>query len=191
MRKSVSAFVFGLIGSIICLGWGFICGFLGDTASCVASGSSGVPELTAILYLGWICFFGSIAGIIGSSYCLRHARRGAIVLAISTAACSSLLVYIFVKLMQVSLAAGSFVTTTILVLLPVVFMLVATIAAFAAKEVETKDQTPSATVTISQGNQPKTLEQELTDLKGMLDKGLINQEEFDQAKKSILDKHTK
>lgn len=192
MRKSVSAFVFGLIGSIFSLWWGFTFGLIGDVGSSIIGGLGGSSgTLNTMQILGWLCFVGAIIGIIGASLCFKKARTGGIVLAFSTLACGSLLLYLFINAVK----GGAMVPTLILIfLLPVIFMLVATVSAFIAKSVQNyANQTVQIPVQATPFGQPRqqSLEQELTELKNMFDKNLISEEEYNQAKKGIIDKHTK
>ena len=149
MRKSISGFVFGLIASIAFVGWGFFYAVLGDIASSL--GGDGV----LILILAWLCFLGGIAGIIGASFCFKKAKVGGIVMAVSTACGSALLIYSFVNMVK---GGGSAITTSIfLCIVPIALSIAGTVCALLAKPVQVRTSqqygyAPQAFV--PQANQP-------------------------------------
>ena len=175
MRRSITSLICGLIGSLFSLFWGFVCGITGNALSIITAGAN------VLNILGWVAFLGAIAGIVGASLCVKQARKGAICLSAATALCGALQIYLFAH------AVGSemLMTSIIVFLLPTVLLIVAAVFGFLAKERATGAQAQQTNA------QQKTLEEELSELKGMLDKGLINEDEFAEAKKAILAKHTK
>jgi len=187
MRKSIPAFVFGLIGSIFALWWGFVFGIVGDFL-----GLAGVTDLIVSQILGWICFIGAIIGIIGASTCIKKARKGGILMIVATVMCGALLIYIFIN----AIGPGAMIPTLIILfLLPVILMTVSLICALIAKEVSVPANqnfnyipNPQANVNVTK---QKSLEQELTELKTMFDKNLLTEEEYSQAKKNVIEKHSK
>ncbi len=186
MRKSVTAFIFGLIGGIFCLGWGFFGGVISDIGASASEDSSWV--ITQVL--GWLEFLGAIGAIVGACQCFKRARIGGIILACSTAACCGLNIYTFTDLTRVGMGIG---TAIILILLPIIFLIVATVCAFLAKDVEEPVVNPYGTYsTTSNVNAApkKTMEEELTELKSMYEKQLMSEEEYNQAKKGIIQKYT-
>ena len=190
MKKSVAGFVLGLIGSLFSLLWGFIFGVGGD----IGGAATGTGANTFMI-LGWLCFLGGIAGIIGASFCLKKAQKGAIALGISTVACGALQVYLFINALQ---SGTPFMTLVVVFLLPTILMAAGTICAFAGQKYQPQNHgaqavQPQQAVPQAAQAQPaeKTLEEELTNLKAMFDKQLLTEEEYAQAKKNALDKHTK
>lgn len=189
MRKSITGFICGLIGSLFSLFWGFVCGITGSAFDFAAAA-------VVIQVLGWVAFLGSILGIVGAALCFKKARKGAICLSIATLLCGVLQIYIFVNAVTTS-----FVMSSIIVfLLPTILLIVSAVFAWIAKEVA------PARVQMQQPQQPQmpqqenyippikeepTLEKELNNLKNMLDKKLITEEEFAEAKRNILNKYTK
>lgn len=136
-RKSVTAFVLGLIGSLFCIAWGFFGALLGealggiiDAVESATSTSSGVST-SIISVLSWLCFFGGITGIVGASMCFKKAKTGAITLSIATAACGAFLIYVFVQISKSS--NGISFTNLVIILLPFVLLIGSVIAAFLAK----------------------------------------------------------
>lgn len=136
MRKSVPGFVLGLIGFLFCLGWGYIFGIVGDivggiagsTGSEAADAASGVAN--TITTLGWLCFLGAIAGIVGASLCFKKARIGGIVMICATAVSAPLLIYAFVQ----SIKAGTLSPSTIItILLPLALIVAGDVCAILAK----------------------------------------------------------
>ena len=197
MRKSISGFIFGLIGSLFSLWWGFVFSIMGDAAGAIIAIGTGDPSATFLIQiLGWLCFIGAIVGIIGSSLCLKKAKKGGITLIFATILCGALLIYVFINAIK---AGGTMVPTLILVLLlPVILLGVADVCALISKETGTPVNGVNGYVNSQYVNpQPvsspakKTLEQELTELKTMLDKSLLTEEEYTQAKKNVLEKFTK
>ena len=195
MKRSVTAFICGLIGSLFSLFWGFWCGIVGDAGTAIiGSGSDGggwTSGVSELLVFGWLAFIGAIIGIVGASYCFKNAKKGGILLAIASVMCAILQLYIFIN----AISAGAFIFTLILVfLLPVVLQVVATVSAFRGKE-----YTPAPTYQQNysgyqqQNPEPagKTLEQELTELKRLFDNGILTEEEFATAKKNAIEKHSK
>ena len=201
MRKSVSAFVFGLIGGLFCVMWGFIFGVLGEGLSgCdLGSNTEAAEMVTLSMILGYFAFIGGIVCIIGASQCFRNARRGGIILASALVPASALLVYWFVKV--VSASSGNMVFTFILLLLlPVIFLIVSTVCAFLAKDQPELKYNPYGTGPIQSPAHPaapvqqsnsKTLEQELTELKNMRDKNLLTEEEYNQARQKAISNYNK
>jgi len=197
MKRSVSAFIFGLIGSIFSLFWGFWCGIIGDAGQLIASSAGeGASEITLVLIFGWTAFIGAIIGIIGASYCFKNAGKGSIILAIATAMCGILQIYLFVN----AISAGAFVMTLILILLlPVALMVTGTICAFRAPVIAPRQNVAPINNGYSAPNaQPqtpvstgKTLEQELTELKRLFDNGILTEEEFATAKKNAIEKYSR
>ena len=197
MRKSVSAFVFGLIGGIFCVMWGFIFGVLGDgLSSCdIIKESDANSTITAFQILGWIAFLGGIGAIIGASQCFKDARRGAIITSACTVPASALLVYVFIK----ATSGTVMIPTLILIfLLPVIFLIVADVCAFLAKDQPNnvnatfggQAQVSHPAAPVAQSNS-KTLEQELTKLKEMRDKNLLTEEEYNQARQKAINNYNK
>lgn len=193
MRKSIPAFICGLIGSLFSLWWGFVCGLIGNVGSLIgtaAEASELASSMNVVNLLGWLAFLGAIVGFVGAGYCFKKARRGAILLTVATLMCAPLQLYMFIKL----IGAGSLITTIIIIfLLPVVLLIVATVLAYLAKEQPLTMQSYAAPQQPVASQQPATsgLEAELTNLKGMLDKGLLTEEEYNEAKKNAIEKHTK
>ena len=194
MRRSVPAFILGLVGSLFSLWWGFISGIGGGLVDAIVGG--GVTEATAINLLGWLAFLGAIVGFIGVGYCIKKARTGAILLTVASAMCSPIQLYYFIKMVGVTTVMLP--TTIIIFLLPVVLLVVATVLAYCAKVREVPaaqtyaaPQQPYAAP--QQPAQPAAsgLEVELTNLKAMLDKGLLTEEEYNEAKKNAIEKHTR
>lgn len=193
MRKSITGLICGLIGSLFSLWWGFTFGFFGNILNIIPSEEAANLGQTLTI-LGWIAFFGAIVGIVGASLSVKQARKGAICLTIATIMCGILQMYIFIK----TLSSEFIMTAIVVFLLPTILLLVAAIFAWIAKEkavpvMNMGYQQPQQNFQPQQPQQPqqKTLEQELNDLKGMLDKGLITEEEFADTKKAILAKYTK
>ena len=187
MRKSVTAMICGLIGSLFSLWWGFSFGLFGNLLNIVpAEEASNIGGL--LTAFGWISFLGAILGIVGASLSLKQARKGAICLTISAVMCAILQIYLFVKTLT-----PDFVITAIMVfLLPTVLLIVAAVFGWVAKN----NNTPSQNVSQQNSQEPQakqttTLEQELSNLKSMLEKGLIDEQEFAETKKAILSKYTK
>lgn len=211
MRKSITGFIFGLIGSVFCLWWGFVFGIIGDIGNSIvnsANGSSGWNgTVSVMMILGWLAFIGAIVGIIGAANCFKAARKGGIILSVATAMCGGLQIYLFVNVMKSGAPA---VSMLILFLLPTIFHIVADVCAFTAKEVAVEynnynqgnryaqpnyqpqpNQYAQPQPTYGPQPQEKSLEQELTELKGMVDKGLLTEEEYNAAKANAIAKHTK
>ena len=189
MRRSVTALICGLIGSLFSLVWGFSFGVGANLFDTITDSNS--PSVFSIL--GWIAFLGAILGIIGSALSLKQAKKGAICLTIATVMCGALQVYLFAKAVS-----GSFLMTAIIIfLLPIVLLIVASIFDWISKDKEVEKYTPQTSMpqaeqtTQPQQTNQKSLEDELKNLKDMMDKGLITQEEFTDAKKNILEKYTK
>jgi len=199
MRKSVTAFVFGLIGGLFCIMWGFIFG-LGSEVGMTACDSAGVdPTKDLIVYsiLGWLAFIGGIVAIIGASQCFKTARRGGIILSCATVPCAALQIYIFSN--AVGNAGSMIVSSIIFFLLPAIFLIVADVCAFLAKEEPELEYSPFGTSTPNtthhaapvQKTNSKTLEQELTELKAMYDKKLLTEDEYNQARQKAISQYTK
>ena len=184
MRRSVTAMICGLIGSLYSLWWGFIFGAFGDLLNLIPT--DGAKLGTVFTILGWLAFIGGIVGIVGASLSLKKARKGAICLSIATVLSGALQLYIFGKV--VGGGGASIMTLIIIFLLPTVLLVVASVFAWLAKETEPARSADVANQS-SSGNQ--TLEKELSSLKEMLDKGIITEEEFAVAKKNLLEKYTK
>ncbi len=193
-RKTLTGFICGLIGSLFSLFWGFWAGIVGNIGTVIAAAadSSATGSLNIVNVLGWLAFIGGIIGIVGSAMCFKKARTGAIWLTIATLMSGSLLLYIFI---QIVMAAGATMlfTWVIVFLLPAILLAVATVFAWLAKPV-------NGTVTnnpyIQSNNQPQqkvekteTLEDKLQNLKNMYDKGLITEDEYNEARKNILSKN--
>lgn len=193
-RKTLTGFICGLIGSLFSLFWGFWAGIVGNIGTVIAAAadSSATGSLNIVNVLGWLAFIGGIIGIVGSAMCFKKARTGAIWLTIATLMSGSLLLYIFI---QIVMAAGATMlfTWVIVFLLPAILLAVATLFAWIAKPV-------NGTVTnnpyIQSNNQPQqkvekteTLEDKLQNLKNMYDKGLITEDEYNEARKNILSKN--
>ena len=198
IRKSVTAFILGLVGSLFSLWWGFISGIGGGLVDGIlASSGAAFTEATLINLLGWLAFLGAIVGFVGAANCLKKARRGGILLTVATVMCSPIQLYFFIKI--IGYTTAMFTTIFIIFLLPVVLLVVATVLAYCAKLVDAPaDPMMQQTYTQSQPvqyTQPQpqanSLENELTNLKGMLDKGLLTEEEYNEAKKNAIAKHTK
>jgi|GEM_PF-5791645 len=207
MKKSIPGFVLGLIGSLFALWWGFVCGLGGDLVNAVGSAVSGESGmLTPLSILGWLAFIGAILGIVGASMCFKNSKKGGVFLAIATVFSGALQIYIFVN----ALAAGEMITTLIFIfLLPVILLAIGTVFAFTSKtdaapavtnganQYGPSDVSGNANVNrysnaygaAPQARQEKSLEEELSALKSMLDKGLLTEEEYASAKKSAIDKH--
>lgn len=199
-RKSVTGFICGLIGSLFSLGWGFFFGVIGNAGEAVGLDSV-AKEVNVFSILGWLAFLGAIVGIVGAAMSLKDARKGGIVSVFSTIATAILQIYVFVNLLKI----GTLVMSLIIIcLLPVVLQVVAVVSELLAKPVEVNYPAYN-NMQMGQGNiyQPQqpvnaqapvagnSLEQELTDLKGMLDKGLLTEEEYAEAKKNVIAKHSK
>ena len=188
MRRSITAFICGLIGSLFSLFWGFVAGVVGNIGSIIGP-SDGSVSTNVIYALGWIAFLGAILGIVGSSLCFKMAKKGGVMLFISMLTCSALQIYLFVQYAK----SGNMITTGIFVfLLPVALFIASTISAFCAKEISSAEggtvSHPKESAKINNGN---ALEEELINLKSMFEKGLITQEEYTTAKKSAIDKYMK
>ncbi|MBR4270929.1 MAG: SHOCT domain-containing protein [Clostridia bacterium] len=194
MRKSVSAFVFGLISGLFCWMWAFIFALAGETgltACDFKTGEDSASVITTLAILGWIGFAASIVVIIGACQCFKNARRGAIIMTSATVPASAILVYVFSQLVQ----GGNMVGTLILLfLLPVIFLIVADVCAFLAKDVEEPVVNPYGTYMTQPTNvnaaPKKTMEEELTELKSMYEKNLMTESEYNQAKQGIINKYT-
>ena len=193
MRKSVTSFVCGLIGSLFCLGWGFFAAFIMNVAGAISSaiGGSADSTITVVYLLGWLCFIGAILGIVGASNCFKKARVGAILLTIATIMCVPLHIYIFVKFPTIG---GAFVLSRIvIVLLPVILLATATVLAWIAKKVEipfANSYSAIENATRVDENGSSKLERELVKLKETFDKGIITEEEHNAARKKIIEKNT-
>lgn len=187
MRKSVTAMICGLIGSLFSLWWGFSFGLFGNMLNIIPS-EEATNIGSTLTALGWISFLGAILGIVGASLSLKQARKGAICLSIAAVMCGILQIYLFVKTLT-----PDFVITAIMVfLLPTVLLIVASVFGWLAKDLAQPNQSVSQqNVQEPQAQQTKTLEQELSNLKSMLEKGLIDEQEFAETKKAILSKYTK
>ena len=136
MRKSISAFVFGLIANIAFLAWGFFFAVLGDIASALGGGSA-----TLVLILSWLCFLGAIAGIIGSAQCFKRARVGGIILAVSTVCGAALLLYVFINSL-ISSGASGLTLNIFICLVPVGLSIAGTVCAFLAKPMQPNNAQP-------------------------------------------------
>ena len=192
MRRSVTGFVCGLIGSLFSLWWGFWFGVIGNVGTLISSaaGSGSDGTITAIYLLGWVCFIGAIFGIVGASNCFKKARAGAIWLTIATVMCGSLQIYVFVSLTG---GIGELLLTRIFIfLLPTILLAVASIFAWCAKKADkvVGAGNVSATVNVQREESgANSLERELLKLKETFEKGLITEEEYKEARKRILDKN--
>jgi len=186
MRRSVTAMICGLIGSLFSLFWGFIFGVGGDLFNIIPTDEAS-KLATTFTVLGWFAFIGGIVGIVGSALSLKKARKGAICLTVATVFSAALQLYIFGKVVGGS-SGSSIMTFIIIFLLPTVLLIVASVFAWLAKETEPSRSASAANQTNS-GNQG--LEKELSGLKEMLDKEIITEEEFAVAKKNLLEKYTK
>lgn len=199
MRRSVPAFILGLVGSLFSLWWGFISGIGGGLVGSIigAAGASDGGITTTISLLGWLAFLGAIVGFVGSGNCFKKARVGGIMLAVTTLMCSPIQIYYFVK--SVSAATMMIPTIIIVFLLPVVLLVVATVLALCARKrgedpnmekayVNPQPQVVVNTVT-QPAAQPTNMEQELAKLKEMNEKGLITDDEYAEARKKVIDKH--
>ena len=196
MRKSVTSFVLGIVGSLFSLFWGFISGLFGGLGGIVADGigsESGATTMGIINFLGWLAFLGAIVGFVGAGNCFKKARRGGIILTVATAMCSPIQLYWFIKLVQYTPTMTP--THLIVFLLPVVLLIVATVLAYCAKLVEAPAgpvyYQPQPQQPVQPQPQTTGLEAELTNLKGMLDKGLLTEEEYSEAKKNAIAKYSK
>lgn len=192
MRKSVTSFVCGLIGSLFCLGWGFFAAFIMNIAGAISASIDGTSDatITLVYVLGWLCFIGAIFGIVGASNCFKKARVGAIWLTIATVMCAPLHIYIFVQIPSIG---GAFIFSRIVVvLLPVILLAVATVFAWLAKKVnKPMANSYEAIANAAQSDDGTSkLEKELTKLKETFDKGIITEEEYNAARKKIIEKNT-
>ena len=195
MRKSVSAFICGLIGSLFSLWWGFISGVGGGLIDGIASSAgASLTAATVINLLGWLAFLGAIVGFVGAGQCFKKARRGGILLAIATVMCSPIQLYYFIKI--VGATTTMLPTIIIIFLLPVVLLVVSTVLAFCAKLTETgaavqqyANQPVQTQAAVNTASQPTNMEQELAKLKEMNEKGLITDDEYAEARKKVIDKH--
>ena len=183
MRRSVTAMICGLIGSLFSLWWGFIFGSFGDLLKIIPTDEAS-RLATTLTVLGWFAFIGGIVGIVGSSLSLKKARKGAICLTIATVFSGALQLYIFGK----TVSGSNIMTSVMIFLLPTVLLVVASVFAWLAKETE---PTRSANAASQNNSNNQGLEKELSGLKEMLDKGIITEEEFAVAKKNLLEKYTK
>lgn len=136
MRKSVPGFVLGLVGFLFCLGWGYIFGIVGDIVGGIAGSTGGEAAEAAswvantIVTLGWLCFLGAIAGIVGASLCFKKARIGGIVMICATAVTTPLLIYTLIQ----SIKAGTLSPSTIItILLPLALIVAGDVCAMLAK----------------------------------------------------------
>ena len=197
VRKSVTSFVLGLVGSLFSLFWGFVSGVFGGIGGIIAEGvGSGSGTMLLINLLGWLAFLGAIVGFVGAGNCFKKAKRGAILLTVATVMCTPIQLYYFIKTVE---AATTILPTLIIIfLLPVVLLVVATVLAYCAKETKSEEfsyyaqpQQPQQYVQPQSQPQQTGLEAELTNLKGMLDKGLLTEEEYNDAKKNAIAKYTK
>jgi len=193
MRKSVTGFVCGLIGSLFSLWWGFWVGVIGNIGTLLSSatGSGADGTITVLYLLGWVGFIGAIFGIVGASNCFKKARAGAIWLTIATAMCGSLQLYLFFSL--TGDFAALLLTRVVIFLLPAILLAVATIFAWIAKKVEVPEGNNSYSSIANNVNKTKeddsALERELLNLKKTLDKGLITEDEYQAARKKIIEKY--
>lgn len=194
MRRSVTSFVCGLIGSLFCLNWGFIMGFFANVAGCVKTNETGSNEALLIYFLGWLCFIGAIFGIVGAANCFKKARAGAIWLTVSTVMCSPLLIYMFVNIQSLfeGFATNFVLTNVVIFLLPAILLAVATVFAWLAKKVnKPMANSYEAIANAAQSDDGTSkLEKELTKLKETFDKGIITEEEYNAARKKIIEKNT-
>lgn len=193
MRKSITGFICGLIGSLFSSFWGFVCGITGSAFGLATDAA----EVIVFQVLGWVSFLGAILGIVGAALCIKKAKKGAICLTIASALCGALQIYLFVKAF-----ATSFLMTSIIVfLLPTILLIVSTVFAWIAKPSQVNNlnhqnmqqtvyQKPNENDMPPMKEEP-TLEKELNGLKDMLDKNLITEEEYAEAKKNVLNKYTK
>ncbi len=184
MRRSITALICGLIGSIFSLFWGFTFGVFGNMLGIIPTAEAQNIG-TTLAVLGWIAFLGAIVGIVGASLSVKQARRGAITLTIAAIACGILQMYLFVK--TCASPSLSVMTSIIIFLLPTVLLIVAAVFDWVAKDKEIG----KAYAQPQNNTQAKSLEQEISELKDMLDKGLITEEEFAETKKNLLAKHSK
>ena len=202
-RKTLTGFICGLIGSLFSLFWGFWAGIVGNIGTVIAAAadSSATGSLNIVNILGWLAFIGGIIGIVGSAMCFKKARTGAIWLTIATLMSGSLLLYIFI---QIVMAAGATMlfTWVIVFLLPAILLAVATIFAWLAKPVngtvtnnpyvQNNNYQPQPQVQPQpqqKVEKTETLEDKLQNLKNMYDKGLITEDEYNEARKNILSKN--
>ncbi len=185
MRRSITSLVCGLIGSLICLGLSFFFLVIGSFIFGLSNGSGGALFQVLI----WISFSGATVGIVGSALSASKAMpAGAICLTISTLLCGGFNIWF---LANASSSDAGFVTAVFFTILPIILLLVATVMAWCAKEQKTKIVTPTNQpnfVPNQSVKQEKTLEQELTELKEMTEKGLLTEDEFSEAKKNLLTK---
>lgn len=147
MKRSLPAFIIGLITSIFSLFWGFSTVLFGNFITALisginSSGGSGVEASSTtvgvvIMILGWLGFLGGILGIIGASQCFKKAKIGGILLTISSVLCGSLLIYLFVKT-TINTGTKMLVTSIMIYLVPVALFIASTICAFLAKPYQPK-----------------------------------------------------
>lgn len=184
MRKSVPAFICGLIGSLFTIFWGFWFGVIGETLDAIigSMGESGVTQVSVLYVLSWLAFIGGIVGIVGCSLALKNTKKAQWNLLVAAITSSALLGYLFFQ------SSGMLIATRIfIILLPAILLIVSTVLAFV-----TKDNGVTAQTTNTQAAAPvqKTLEDELTNLKNMKEKGLLTDEEYAEAKKAALKKYS-
>ncbi len=130
MRRSVTAFTLGMIGSLICFVWGILGAFCGDILAITGV----APQVTRLIAVfGWLCFFGSWLGIAGAGLTLKNARIGALCLLISSVLCGALLVDVVVETIK-----GNIISPAICVLLlfSLAIMVVAVVFGFLARKVK-------------------------------------------------------
>lgn len=135
VRKSIPAFVLGLLSNLFCLVFGFYIALIGDLFGSLGgaiSGEGGLGEAWIIVVLGWVCMIGAIIGIVGCAKCFKKAKIGGILLAVACGMTGSLLIYMFVTMLS---STESMMTTSILIyLIPFAMNVIAMICAFTAKE---------------------------------------------------------
>lgn len=187
MRRSITSLICGLIGSIFSLAWGFIFGIVGEVGTAATSATSSGPDgtLSLIYVLGWLCFLGAILGIVGASLSVKKARAGAIWLTIATVMCAPLQIYAFAKLQVTTMIMANIIVC----LLPTILLAVACVFAWLAKKVNSPEQLKRQTVGETTSSSVSGLESELLKLKETFEKGLITEEEFNEARKKIINKH--
>lgn len=200
MRKSIPAFICGLIGSLWTMFWGFWVGIIGEAVGSMFGGADSAPAVVTVIYiLGWLAFIGGIVGIVGCSFALKNTKKAQWNLLIAAITSTALLGYLFIK--SLASTQGVMIATQVLLyLLPAVLLIVSTVLSFTTKDngvpAQPQMQNYAQPMQNAQPTQPtapaqKSLEDELVDLKNMKDKGLLTDEEYAEAKKAALAKYSK
>lgn len=135
IKRSMPAFVIGLIINIFYIFYGFwiaiIGGFFGSLGGAISGEGGIVFEALIVILLGWLSIIGAIIGIIGSAKCLKKANTGGVLLLICTLMTGALSVYRIISALATQ--ETFFISLIMLYIIPLVLNIVATTCAFTGK----------------------------------------------------------